>query len=124
MLTIEQAFDYLEDNFFLNGMEYDLMGDLEDFESLEEVVLKLEDICAYGCQSGIVSFLVYNYDVYNYFKEHMHDIATVIHEYGEVTGESIPMDGFTITKLTWLGYEIMVSNFLSKLYDIIEHFGE
>ena len=88
----------------------------------------LEDIQHGGCQSGMVSHLIYHVDTGQYYQDHKEEISEMVYELLDSTGCSIrelfwqwdEHDPFVLDTnnqnlLAWFGFEEMAKRMLDEL---------
>ena len=95
------------------GLKLFVVNDLLNFDNDEEIKDYISDVLQYGCQSGIVTSLIYTKDTRDfdktYFDECLEILDNVIQEIGK--------PAFTIdsNSIAWLGYEETLKNLVMEL---------
>ena len=92
----------------------------------ERVAARLRDV-AHGCSTGTVTSLIYHRDTCAFFKKYKREIAEIVKEYQDDTGESIAdmrwfdksdmfcEDTHNQNYLAWFAYEAIAWRFDSEL---------
>ena len=76
----------------------------------------LKDLCMHGCQSGVVSELIYTSDIKGYLHEYYLDIQEIVCEIYEDIGEpSFMSKDFSFDQLVWMCFEETVRKALYAL---------
>ena len=75
----------------------------------EGVKTYLENVMAYGCQSGVVSSLTYYKDTGDFFSRHFDEIFDIINE------NEFKLEELSSNELAWLGFEYMAQ----QLYEMV-----
>lgn len=97
---------------------------MELVERVKEIVSEsseprvyLEDVVSYGCQSGMVSELIYTVDCENWFDRYSSDILELVKEYEEQTGDRVHWGDHDNIKtfLAWWSFEYVCWNLLNEL---------
>jgi len=77
-----------------------------------------EDVVNHGCSSGIVSELLYTWDILNVLQKYPDEIVEVMYDYLEGTGTEITLKaqdfdsfGSLMTKLVWTSVEIVAADY-------------
>lgn len=96
-----------------NELEKRVINDLLDEEDAEQYI---KDLLQYGCQSGMVSGLIYYNDTKKFYIEHMEDIEEILQDLQEqgcepFAGVKYPLYNW----LAWLGYEETARKVADKL---------
>lgn len=65
----------------------------------------LKDVLQSGCQSGIVSGLIYYKDTLAFYNEHVDEIEALREETEEAIGESLSIGYPSYNWMSWFGYE-------------------
>ena len=95
------------------GLKLFVITDILDYEDESAIKDYISDVLQYGCQSGIVTSLIYTKDTRNfaktYFDECLEILDNVIQEIGKPS--------FTIdsNSIAWLSYEETLKNIASEL---------
>ena len=83
---------------------------LDEAENTNEGIKEyLEDVMAYGCQSGIVSSLITYADTRAFFGRHFDEIFEIIND------NDIEPEELNSNELAWLGFEYMAQ----QLYEMV-----
>ena len=91
--------------------------------------LIMEDLLQYGCQSGMVSELIYYCDTMKFYKRHKEEINGLLYEMAESIGEEpsgllgdrwdkedpLALQEGNQNLLAWFGFEESARNLASKL---------
>ena len=77
--------------------------------SNESVKTYLEDVMAYGCQSGMVSSLITYAETRDFFSRHFEEIFDIINE------NEFKLEELNSNDLAWLGFEYMAQ----ELYEMV-----
>ena len=75
----------------------------------EGVKTYLEEVMAYGCQSGIVSSLMTYADTRAFFSRHFDEIFDIINE------NEFKLEELSYNELAWVGFEYMAQ----QLYEMV-----
>lgn len=70
-----------------------------------EIINWFEDLLSYGCQSGMISSLVYYTDTNAFFDKHYYEIMQLKEEYEDSLGEPLRMPYQMKNFLAWFGFE-------------------
>ena len=83
---------------------------LDEAEDNDESVKEyLEDVLAYGCQSGFVRRLIYYKDTRAFFARHFEEIFDIIND------NDIKVEELNANELAWLGFEYMAQEIYAIL---------
>jgi hypothetical protein len=98
-----------------------------EMEAEEGNVLYLEEVCRQGCESGIVSRLIYYHQTIAFYKDHQDEIGSLLRGLMMETGLSIrelfknwdmedPLANSTNNQniLAWFGYEQIAQELLEN----------
>lgn len=69
------------------------------------------DVLSYGCQSGMVSELIYNYQTESWFKKHRSEIMTMLNNFIDDTG----MEAKLLFGDKWISIEEMEESFSTDI---------
>lgn len=68
----------------------------------------MKDLFYGGCESGMVTHLIYNYDCLKFAQKYLEDICDVIADYEEEYGElPFKKEAFSYTEIAWKGFELV-----------------
>jgi len=70
-----------------------------------EVISWFEDLLQHGCQSGMVSSMIYYTDTEAFFDKYYHEIMEYKEEYEEMTGVPMKIPYQLKNYLSWFAYE-------------------
>lgn len=95
------------------GIRLFVINDLLDFDNDEEIKAYISDVLTYGCQSGIVTSLVYNNDTQNFVKTYLEECLEILDEFIQQIGKpSFIIDNNSIA---WLSYEETLRDLVMEL---------
>lgn len=77
----------------------------QDMLDSEDGKMYLEDVLSHGCQSGIVSGLIYYKDTLAFYTEHVDEIEELKLEAEENIGEPLAIGTPVYNWLAWFSYE-------------------
>lgn len=80
----------------------------------QEPEIYLNDILKTGCESGIISELIYYADIYPFFQEYYLEVQELLLEYQD-EGGIITLKGDIQTHLTWFAIELTALRLSDKL---------
>lgn len=115
-MNMQMLNDLLED--LKEHPESDLFAlviqDMQDnkFDTVDDVKSYLSDIVQYGLESGIVSGMIYTYDIRKVFEGCGDDIFDIVKDSDINLSDYDSMDSF-IVALVWTAYETEASNLLN-----------
>ena len=92
-----------------------LIDKAEECETDEEIISMINNILTYGCASGIVTDMIYSYDVESFFNTHSEEIFDLLNESiaeGLTDANNIE---FSKNNLAWWSYEVITSQILYEL---------
>ena len=95
------------------GIKLFVINDLTDFDDDGEIKGYINDVLTYGCQSGIVTSLIYYYQTKNFFQKYFEEILEVAEEVKEEYG--INNIDLNYNSLSWLAYEEIVQRIAIEL---------
>lgn len=82
----------------------------------DEALTYLEDVRNYGCQSGMVSGLVYYHDTHEFFLEFVEEIQNAFFDYSKQAGEQPKIKPHDLRNwFAWFAYEWAVDQVMTKL---------
>ena len=109
MMNKTQLINMLTENFEENSVYMDVIDVLEEMDNIDEIVCYLRDVITHGCVSGIVTHLIYNADIKNYFIEHSEDINDILYTMQYEEGIQLVLDterySYIETQVVWTVYE-------------------
>lgn len=90
---------------------------LDDILNEEEPLAYIQDVLSHGCQSGIVSGLIYYKDTHNFFDKYYGEIQDCIIDLQEMIGEPIDLlkSGDIKNHCAWLAYEETVRTIAGEI---------
>ncbi len=102
--------------------EFDFAEDLKDifaFYMSDRSTLSsfANEVCQYGCGSGLIGDFIYYSDTKEFYVRHMDDIEDYINELGEELGETIKLEHTRYNSATWLVAEEFASHLSNYLED-------
>lgn len=77
----------------------------QDALDAENAKSYLQDVLQHGCQSGMVSGLIYYKDTLAFYNEHVDDIEALREETEDSIGEPLAIGYPSYNWLAWFGYE-------------------
>lgn len=89
--------------------------DLLEAGSDEEIKNYTRDILQHGCQSGIVSGLIYYHDTKNFYIRYMDDIEELYEETTNNIGEQMQIGTPMYNWFAWFGFEETVHRLADEL---------
>lgn len=107
-----------------------VMQDLEDYETKEDKINYLKDVLQHGCQSGMVSRLIYYHDTNKFYDDNEEEIEEILDEFKEMLGvksrpEAIAQlngsaEDITQEKnlLSWMAYEETARKVLTEDFGV------
>ena len=94
------------------------MDQVEELNNDDEILSTVEKIVAYGCQSGIVTSLVYYKDTEAFFNRHVDEILELIEDAKQTM--DINYIEFSRNNLSWFAFEIIAQEIYHKLEEAVE----
>lgn len=104
----------LEESIEATGVKLFVINDLLDVsDNDEEIVTYISDVLNHGCQSGIVTSLIYTSDTKNFTKNYLDEVLEILDE----LIQNIGIPAFTIdsNSLAWLAYEETLRQLILEL---------
>lgn len=95
------------------GIKLFVINDLTDFDNDEEIKGYINDVLAYGCQSGIVTSLIYASDTKNFTKDYLDECLQILDELIQNIGK--PAFIIDSNSIAWLSYEETLRNLVVEL---------
>ena len=97
-----------------------ILDQVDGLENDNEILAAVEEIVTYGCQSGIVTSLVYYKDTEAFFNRHVDEIFELIEDF-KAEG-IIDMNSFELSKnnLAWFAFETITQ----EIYQELEYAAE
>ncbi len=74
-------------------------------DSEEEIKSFFSDLLSHGCQSGMISHLIYYKDTDEYYRSHVDEIDDLKQELEEEIGEPLKIGSPIQNWLAWFGFE-------------------
>lgn len=71
----------------------------------EEIETFFSDLLQHGCQSGMISSLIYYVDTHKFFDTHYDEIEELRYEYEEMLGEALKPNGDLKNWYAWFAFE-------------------
>ena len=95
------------------GIKLFILNDLLNFDNDEEIKDYISDVLQYGCQSGIVTSLIYTSDTKNFVKTYLNECLEILDNVIQEIGKP----SFTIdsNSIAWLSYEETLKNLVMEL---------
>lgn len=88
---------------------------LEDYQTDDEIENFFSDLLNHGCQSGMISTLIYYDDTKQFFIKYIDEINELIEKLEDELGESIKADGNRLNFYSWLAFEETARNIANEL---------
>lgn len=88
---------------------------LENYETDDEIENFFSDLLSHGCQSGMISTLIYYNDTKKFYIEYIDEIQELIERLEDELGESIKADGNRLNFYSWLAFEETARNIAQEL---------
>ena len=95
------------------GLKLFVVNDLLNFDNDEEIKDYISDVLQYGCQSGIVTSLIYTSDTKNFVKTYLDECLEILDNVIQEIGKP----AFTIdsNSIAWLSYEETLKDLVMEL---------
>ncbi len=87
----------------------------EDILDEEEPISYLKDVLHSGCESGIVTTLIYYVDTHAFFDRFYNDIDNLRYEFEQRLGEPLEIKGDLKNYFAWLAYEATARDIANEL---------
>ena len=71
----------------------------------DDIATFLQDVIEHGCQSGVVSSLIYYNDTYRFYDRYYDEIEALREDYEENTGTPITIKGDLKNFFAWFAFE-------------------
>lgn len=84
-------------------------------ETDEEVINFFKDLQTHGCQSGMVSTLIYYRDTHAFFDTHYDEIMDLRQDYKDSCGIDIPIQYDLKNTLAWFAFEEVAYQLANEL---------
>lgn len=126
----DKEFQELLESLDKGGITSQIKRDLEDYNTKEEAIGYLKDVCSYGGVSGTISGLIYYKDTIAFYDENEDEIEQILEDYRENCGYKNRMEAIANLSgsdnignidqeknlLSWMAYEevarrILIENF-------------
>ena len=88
---------------------------IHDVLDQEDVKSYIKDVLYSGCQSGIVSGLIYYNDTEAFAKRYIEDILDLYQEACETSGSHLNIIDNKLNWLAWFGYEMIIQDLSLEL---------
>lgn len=88
---------------------------LSDADTDEEVIIFFNDLQTYGCQSGMVSSLIYYRDTHAFFDTHYDEIEELRQDYKDSCGIDILIKYDLKNTLAWFAFEEVAYQLANEL---------
>lgn len=88
---------------------------IQDYETDDEIQNFFSDLLNHGCQSGMISTLIYYNDTKQFFIKYIDEINELIERLEDELGESIKADGNRLNFYSWLAFEETARNIANEL---------
>lgn len=95
------------------GIKLFVINDLTDFDNDEEIKAYINDVLTYGCQSGIVTSLIYTSDTKNFTKNYLDECLEILDELIQEVGK--PAFVIDSNSIAWLAYEKTLRDLVIEL---------
>ena len=95
-----------------------ILDQVDGLENDNEILAAVEEIVTYGCQSGIVTSLVYYKDTEAFFNRHVDEILELI----EDAKQTMDMNyiEFSRNNLSWFAFEIIAQEIYHEMEEAAE----
>lgn len=80
--------------------------------SPDETETFFSDLLQHGCQSGMITSLIYYVDTHKFYDIHYNEIESLRHEYEEMFGEPLQHIGDLKNWYAWFAFEEIAINIL------------
>lgn len=88
---------------------------LDDYKTDDEIKCFFSDFLRNGCQSGMISTLIYYDDTKKFYIKFLDEIHELIEELEDGSGESIKVEGNRSNFYSWLAFEETARNIATDL---------
>ena len=88
---------------------------LEDYQTDDEIENFFSDLLNGGCQSGMISTLIYYDDTKKFYTEFLDEIHELIEKLEDELGESIKAEGNRSNFYSWLAFEETARDLANEL---------
>ena len=88
---------------------------LDDYKTDDEIKCFFSDLLNYGCQSGMISTLIYYKDTKKFYIEFMNEIHELIEELESSMGVPIKTNGTKSNFYAWLAFEETARSLSNKI---------
>ena len=95
------------------GIKLFVINDLTDFNNDSEIKAYISDVLTYGCQSGIVTSLIYYNDTKNFVKKYLEECLEILDEFIQQIGK--PAFIIDSNSIAWLAYEETLRDLVVEL---------
>ena len=95
------------------GIKLFVINDLLSLENDSEIKDYMNDVLCYGCQSGIVTSLIYTSDTKNFVKTYLEECLEILDELIQEIGK--PAFIIDSNSIAWLAYEETLRDLVVEL---------
>lgn len=88
---------------------------LEDYQTDDEIENFFSDLLSHGCQSGMISTLIYYDDTKEFYIKYLDEIHELIEKLEDELNESIKVNGNRLNFYSWLAFEETARNIANEL---------
>lgn len=88
---------------------------LDDYKTDDEIKCFFSDLLNYGCQSGMVSTLIYYNDTKEFYIKFLDEIHELIEELEDQFGGPIKVNGTKSNFYSWLAFEETARNLSNEI---------
>jgi hypothetical protein len=88
---------------------------LDDYKTDDEIKCFFSNLLNYGCQSGMISTLIYYNDTKKFYIKFLDEIHELIEELEDELGESIKVKGNRSNFYSWLAFEETARNLSNEI---------
>ena len=81
----------------------------------EDIAAFFSDVLRHGCQSGIVSGLIYYVDTHSFYDRHYDEIEELRHDLEDELGQPLQPNGDLKNWFAWLAFEETARKMLDEL---------
>lgn len=99
-----------------NELTHYVINDIIDGKDIDEQESYMRDVMRVGCQSGVVSSLIYYTDTKAFYIKYMDEIHELYNDTVEQMGDNVEIDPSHIANwFAWFGYEQTLFNLVSEI---------
>lgn len=88
---------------------------IQDYETNDEIQNFFSDLLNHGCQSGMISTLIYYNDTKKFYIEFLDEINELIEKLEDELSESIKVNGNRLNFYSWLAFEETARDLANEL---------